>query len=231
MGVSLLWRYLKAKPKQYGTLNCNVPLRGNILSSVTYFSTASKGLLDAAHFCYLMAQVGFGVYTRKTTKLVLIGSNHRFGFFFLMQNWKLNGFRDWVALLPLSSLVTSVFWDNCLMPCPCLRSRSYWYRVSNRAMFQTSFLIVYIYCQHIISMLNSIFPLPFLNSLPFFKFATNEAIQRTEAYEYAQSLGTQPGCLPNFQVKNCLFGFFLAGFMWGFNVSCLYSAQQMFYPI
>lgn len=40
-------------------------------------SSASKGLLDAAHFCYLMAQVGFGVYTKKTTKLVLIGSNHR----------------------------------------------------------------------------------------------------------------------------------------------------------
>lgn len=57
-----------------------MPPRGNILSSVAYFSTASKGLLDAAHFCYLMAQVGFGVYTRKTTKLVLIGSNHRFGF-------------------------------------------------------------------------------------------------------------------------------------------------------
>uniref|UniRef100_H9GEQ2 Protein transport protein sec16 n=1 Tax=Anolis carolinensis TaxID=28377 RepID=H9GEQ2_ANOCA len=36
----------------------------------------SKGLLEAAHFCYLMAQVGFGVYTKKTTKLVLIGSNH-----------------------------------------------------------------------------------------------------------------------------------------------------------
>lgn len=65
----------------YGVLS-----RQNILSYITYFSTASKGLLDAAHFCYLMAQVGFGVYTRKTTKLVLIGSNHRFGFpfFFLI---------------------------------------------------------------------------------------------------------------------------------------------------
>lgn len=39
--------------------------------------SASRGLLDAAHFCYLMAQLGLGVYTRKTTKLVLIGSNHR----------------------------------------------------------------------------------------------------------------------------------------------------------
>ncbi|XP_068771471.1 protein transport protein Sec16A isoform X4 [Struthio camelus] len=84
---------------------------------------ASKGLLDAAHFCYLMAQVGFGVYTRKTTKLVLIGSNH---------------------------------------------------------------------------------------SLPFFKFATNEAIQRTEAYEYAQSLGTQPACLPNFQVFKFIYACRLA---------------------
>lgn len=74
---------------------------------------ASKGLLDAAHFCYLMAQVGFGVYTKKTAKLVLIGSNH---------------------------------------------------------------------------------------SLPFLKFATNEAIQRTEAYEYAQSLGAQACSPPSFQV-------------------------------
>lgn len=40
--------------------------------------TASKGLLDAAHFCYLMAQVGFGVFTKKSTKMVLIGSNHRY---------------------------------------------------------------------------------------------------------------------------------------------------------
>uniref|UniRef100_A0A8C7XWV6 Protein transport protein sec16 n=1 Tax=Oryzias sinensis TaxID=183150 RepID=A0A8C7XWV6_9TELE len=38
---------------------------------------ASKGLTDAAHFCYLMAQVGLGVFTKKSTKLVLIGSNHR----------------------------------------------------------------------------------------------------------------------------------------------------------
>nr|XP_048678642.1 protein transport protein Sec16A isoform X1 [Caretta caretta] len=84
---------------------------------------ASKGLLDAAHFCYLMAQIGFGVYTKKTTKLVLIGSNH---------------------------------------------------------------------------------------SLPFLKFATNEAIQRTESYEYAQSLGTQPCCLPNFQVFKFIYACRLA---------------------
>ena len=41
-------------------------------------------------------------------------------------------------------------------------------------------------------------------SFPFYQFATNEAIQRTEAYEYAQSLGSQPCLLHNFQV-----GFFL----------------------
>uniref|UniRef100_A0AAY4A4N3 Protein transport protein sec16 n=1 Tax=Denticeps clupeoides TaxID=299321 RepID=A0AAY4A4N3_9TELE len=74
---------------------------------------ASKGLVDAAHFCYLMAQVGLGVYTKKSTKMVLLGSNH---------------------------------------------------------------------------------------SLPFVKFCSSEAIQRTEAFEYAQSLGSQPLCLPNFQV-------------------------------
>ncbi|KAL8174554.1 UNVERIFIED_CONTAM: hypothetical protein K2H54_048798 [Gekko kuhli] len=84
---------------------------------------ASKGLLDAAHFCYLMAQVGFGIYIKKTSKLVLIGSNH---------------------------------------------------------------------------------------SLPFLKFATNEAIQRTEAYEYAQSLGTQPCRLPNFQVFKFIYACRLA---------------------
>ncbi|KAM5328059.1 protein transport protein Sec16A isoform 3-T6 [Glossophaga mutica] len=84
---------------------------------------ASKGLLDAAHFCYLMAQVGLGVYTKKSTKLVLIGANH---------------------------------------------------------------------------------------SLPFSKFATNEAIQRTEAYEYAQSLGAQSNPLPNFQVFKFIYSCRLA---------------------
>lgn len=78
-GLSVLRSYLNTKAIQY------VSSRHNILSSIAYFSAASKGLLDAAHFCYLMAQVGFGVYTRKTTKLVLIGSNHRFGFPFLKQ--------------------------------------------------------------------------------------------------------------------------------------------------
>ncbi|KAM9271226.1 protein transport protein Sec16A isoform 5-T5 [Morus bassanus] len=103
-------------------LTNNVDLESRTIATMGD-TLASKGLLDAAHFCYLMAQVGFGVYTRKTTKLVLIGSNH---------------------------------------------------------------------------------------SLPFFKFATNEAIQRTEAYEYAQSLGTQPGCLPNFQVFKFIYACRLA---------------------
>uniref|UniRef100_A0A2K6TIQ9 Protein transport protein sec16 n=2 Tax=Saimiri boliviensis TaxID=27679 RepID=A0A2K6TIQ9_SAIBB len=93
-------------------LNNNVDVESRTMATMGD-TLASKGLLDAAHFCYLMAQVGFGVYTKKTTKLVLIGSNH---------------------------------------------------------------------------------------SLPFLKFATNEAIQRTEAYEYAQSLGAQTCSLPTFQV-------------------------------
>ncbi|XP_052037865.1 protein transport protein Sec16A isoform X4 [Apodemus sylvaticus] len=93
-------------------LNNNMDVESRTMATMGD-TLASKGLLDAAHFCYLMAQVGFGVYTKKTTKLVLIGSNH---------------------------------------------------------------------------------------SLPFLKFATNEAIQRTEAYEYAQSLGAQTCSVPNFQV-------------------------------
>ncbi|XP_069745866.1 protein transport protein Sec16A isoform X2 [Narcine bancroftii] len=84
---------------------------------------AAKGLLDASHFCYLMAQVGFGVYTRKSTKLVLIGSNH---------SWS------------------------------------------------------------------------------FQKFASNEAIQRTEAYEYSQALGGQTCFLPNFQVFKFIYACRLA---------------------
>ncbi|XP_007256662.3 protein transport protein Sec16A isoform X1 [Astyanax mexicanus] len=84
---------------------------------------ASKGLVDAAHFCYLMAQVGLGVFTKKSTKMVLIGSNH---------------------------------------------------------------------------------------SLPFARFCTIDAIQKTEAYEYAQSLGSQPLSLPNFQVFKFIYACRLA---------------------
>ncbi|XP_034459126.1 protein transport protein Sec16A isoform X1 [Hippoglossus hippoglossus] len=84
---------------------------------------ASKGLIDAAHFCYMMAQVSLGVFTKKSTKMVLIGSNHSF---------------------------------------------------------------------------------------PFYQFATNEAIQRTEAYEYAQSLGSQPCTLHNFQVFKLIYACRLA---------------------
>ncbi|KAM4020820.1 protein transport protein Sec16A isoform 2-T2 [Anomaloglossus baeobatrachus] len=104
------WRPHLAMVLSNLTNNVDVPTRTIVTMGDTL---ASRGLLDAAHFCYLMAQVGFGVFTKKTTKLVLIGSNH---------------------------------------------------------------------------------------SLPFAKFASNEAIQRTEAYEYAQSLGAHTISLPNIQV-------------------------------
>lgn len=64
-GPRLLWHLLA--PAQF-LMGCHC------LCSVT----ASKGLLDAAHFCYLVAQVTFGVYTKKSSKLVLIGSDHRY---------------------------------------------------------------------------------------------------------------------------------------------------------
>nr|XP_025715912.1 protein transport protein Sec16A isoform X3 [Callorhinus ursinus] len=103
-------------------LSSNVDVESRAMATMGD-TLASKGLLDAAHFCYLMAQVGLGVYTKKTTKLVLLGSNH---------------------------------------------------------------------------------------SLPFSKFATNEAIQRTEAYEYAQSLGAQTCSFPNFQVFKFIYSCRLA---------------------
>ncbi|XP_053551396.1 protein transport protein Sec16A [Bombina bombina] len=114
------WRPHLAMVLSNLTNNLDVPSRTITTMGDTL---ASKGLLDAAHFCYLMAQVGFGVFTKKSTKLVLIGSNH---------------------------------------------------------------------------------------SLPFLKFASNEAIQRTEAYEYAQSLGTQALSLPNIQVFKFIYACRLA---------------------
>ncbi|KAM9357997.1 protein transport protein Sec16B [Symphorus nematophorus] len=41
---------------------------------------ASKGLLHAAHVCYLTAGVPFGVFTQKAERLVLLGSSHRQSF-------------------------------------------------------------------------------------------------------------------------------------------------------
>ncbi|XP_073455721.1 protein transport protein Sec16A isoform X5 [Aquarana catesbeiana] len=114
------WRPHLAMVLSNITNNLDVPTRTMTTMGDTL---ASRGLLDAAHFCYIMAQAGFGVYTKKTTKLVLIGSNH---------------------------------------------------------------------------------------SLPFAKFATNEAIQRTEAYEYAQSLGAQTISLPNIQVYKFIYACRLA---------------------
>ncbi|XP_075041855.1 protein transport protein Sec16A isoform X4 [Mixophyes fleayi] len=114
------WRPHLAMVLSNITNNVDVPARTITTMGDTL---ASRGLLDAAHFCYLMAQVGFGVYAKKTTKLVLIGSNH---------------------------------------------------------------------------------------SLPFVKFATNEAIWRTEAYEYAQSLGAQTISLPNIQVFKFIYACRLA---------------------
>ncbi|XP_056394304.1 protein transport protein Sec16A isoform X2 [Hyla sarda] len=114
------WRPHLAMVLSNLTNNVDVPTRTIVTMGDTL---ASRGLLEAAHFCYLMAQVGFGIFTKKSTKLVLIGSNH---------------------------------------------------------------------------------------SLPFAKFASNESIQRTEAYEYAQSLGAQTISLPNIQVFKFIYACRLA---------------------
>ncbi|KAB0392270.1 hypothetical protein E2I00_006838, partial [Balaenoptera physalus] len=126
-------------------LNNNVDVEARTMATMGD-TLASRGLLDAAHFCYLVAQVGFGVYTKKTTKLVLLGSNHR-------------------KEKPLPWLTQTGAWSA---GASVTRSK--------------------VTAAHV------------LHSLPFLKFATNEAIQRTEAYEYAQSLGAQTCSLPSFQV-------------------------------
>ncbi|XP_045838234.1 protein transport protein Sec16B isoform X2 [Meles meles] len=86
---------------------------------------AGKGLVEAAHFCYLMAHVPFGHYTLKTDHLALLGSSH---------------------------------------------------------------------------------------SQEFLKFATNEAIQRTEIFEYCQMLGRPKSFIPSFQVYKLLYASRLADY-------------------
>uniref|UniRef100_A0A2K5LGX8 Protein transport protein Sec16B n=1 Tax=Cercocebus atys TaxID=9531 RepID=A0A2K5LGX8_CERAT len=86
---------------------------------------AGKGLVEAAHFCYLMAHVPFGHYTVKTDHLVLLGSSH---------------------------------------------------------------------------------------SQEFLKFATTEAIQRTEIFEYCQMLGRPKSFIPSFQVYKLLYASRLADY-------------------
>ncbi|XP_074164548.1 protein transport protein Sec16B isoform X1 [Sminthopsis crassicaudata] len=86
---------------------------------------AGKGLLEAAHFCYLMAHMPFGHYTVKTDHLVLLGSSH---------------------------------------------------------------------------------------SQEFLKFATTEAIQRTEIFEYCQMLGRPTSFIPSFQVYKLLYASRLADY-------------------
>ncbi|XP_015996723.2 protein transport protein Sec16B isoform X3 [Rousettus aegyptiacus] len=86
---------------------------------------AGKGLVEAAHFCYLMAHVPFGHYTVKTDHLVLLGSSH---------------------------------------------------------------------------------------SQAFLKFATTEAIQRTEIFEYCRMLGRPQSFIPSFQVYKLLYAARLADY-------------------
>ncbi|NXG25322.1 SC16B protein, partial [Grallaria varia] len=40
-------------------------------------SLASKGAVEAAHFCYLMADIPFGYFGNKADRMVLLGSSHR----------------------------------------------------------------------------------------------------------------------------------------------------------
>lgn len=47
------------------------------LMCVAFPCAASRGLIHAAHVCYLTASVPFGVFTQKAERLALLGSSHR----------------------------------------------------------------------------------------------------------------------------------------------------------
>ncbi|KAG7488260.1 hypothetical protein MATL_G00032230 [Megalops atlanticus] len=47
---------------------------------------ATRGMIGAAHFCYLTARVAFGVYTSSAEKLVLLGSSHSLPFLKFARN-------------------------------------------------------------------------------------------------------------------------------------------------
>ncbi|XP_007667113.2 protein transport protein Sec16B [Ornithorhynchus anatinus] len=97
---------------------------------------AGKGLVEAAHICYLMARVPFGHYARKTDHLTLLGSSH---------------------------------------------------------------------------------------SQAFIKFATMEAIQRTEIFEYCQTLGRPKSFIPSFQVYKLIYASRLADY--GLTSQALYYCE------
>lgn len=47
-----------------------------MLNLFLFIFVATKGLLHASHFCYLMGQQEFGAYSDKGTKIALIGATH-----------------------------------------------------------------------------------------------------------------------------------------------------------
>lgn len=73
---------------------------------------AGKGLVEAAHFCYLMAHVPFGYYTVKTDHLALLGSSHRYVI------WGKGNRKDvfWGISLALVGLHSSIFWCEFQLP-------------------------------------------------------------------------------------------------------------------
>ncbi|OXB84300.1 UNVERIFIED_CONTAM: hypothetical protein H355_007183 [Colinus virginianus] len=50
------------------------------LNSVSFSHPAGKGAVEAAHFCYLMADIPFGYFGVKADRMALLGSSHRQAF-------------------------------------------------------------------------------------------------------------------------------------------------------
>ncbi|KAM7336125.1 hypothetical protein ACRRTK_004618 [Alexandromys fortis] len=159
---------------------------------------AGKGLVEASHFCYLTAHVPFGHYTVKTDRLALLGSSH--------------------SLLPAPPpylLHTSRQGDQRVPhhttrgpePVPLEDGGQ---GGSASTLGPQSLSSLGAACeQHPILPLLLLFP---GSSQEFLKFATTEAIQRTEIFEYCQMLGHPKSFIPSFQVYKLLYASRLADY-------------------
>lgn len=69
----------------YSGAYCDLCVRGLVkspefsayLAQNVILVSASRGLCFASQFCYIIAQVPFGCYHKKTSKIVLLGAAHR----------------------------------------------------------------------------------------------------------------------------------------------------------
>jgi hypothetical protein len=87
-----------------------------IYASIKTFgdSLAINGRIAASHFCYLLAKCPFGIYSKKSSKLVLIGSSHNqdFSKFCQLSAIQATEIYEYAISLSSSSVSNTKFMDN-----------------------------------------------------------------------------------------------------------------------